>query len=305
MRTLLITNSFDITSDLLILELGTEKFVRINYDRPHDWKISISKNSFEISNGKETIKNTEISKGFWRKPFISNPSAAPYDEKYYLTEWKFLIFELISFIKSESKLIFNMPFPDYLLGKLTQERYASKYFIVPNSNLIINEKPNTNKQMIAKSISGESFSDGNVLYTVDVSHKELNEDIWFTQEKVTASHDMTVVHMYGKNFAYKFNRIELKTLDWRVEQFDTMQHWEKIETTNEFDQKVNNFMKDLDLTYGRLDFLMDDSLEEAVFLEVNKNGQWAWLDPKRENGLFETMISIISPNTKIPKYNEF
>jgi hypothetical protein len=300
MRTLLITNSFDITSDLLILELGTEKFVRINYDRPHDWKISISKNSFEISNGKETIKNTEISKGFWRKPFISNPSTTPYDEKYYLTEWKFLIFELISFIKSENKLIFNMPFPDYLLGKLTQERFASKYFTVPNSNLIINEKPNTNKEMIAKSISGESFSDGNVLYTVDVSHKELNDDIWFTQEKVTASHDMTVVHMYGKNFAYKFNRNELKTLDWRVEQFDTMQNWEKIETTNAFNEKINGFMKDLGLTYGRLDFLMDDSLEDAVFLEVNKNGQWAWLDPKRENGLFETMISIISPITKMP-----
>jgi hypothetical protein len=300
MRTLLITNSYDITSDLLIHSLGTEKFIRINYDRPKDWEITVTRNEFSINSAIGTIKNTEISKGFWRKPFISNPNTHPYDEKFYLMEWKFLIFELISFIKSEDKLVFNMPYPDYLLSKVTQERIAAKHFHVGDSKLTINRKPYTEKASIAKSLSGESFSDGNVLYTVDVSNKELNNDIWFIQEKIEATYDMTVVHMYNKNYAFKFNRDNLKTVDWRVEQFESRQHWEKFELSENFNIKINSFMQDLGLTYGRLDFLMGENAEDAVFLEVNKNGQWAWLDPNKDNGLFKTMISVVDPSTPFP-----
>jgi hypothetical protein len=41
----------------------------------------------------------------------------------------------------------------------------------------------------------------------------------------------------------------------------------------------------------------DPSFEEPYFLEVNKNGQWAWLDPNFDNGLFAEMCKVIDPET--------
>ena len=54
-------------------------------------------------------------------------------------------------------------------------------------------------------------------------------------------------------------------------------------------------MSDLGLHYGRLDLLFTG--EDYYFLEVNPNGEWAWLDFYGEIGLLGTMIEEISPRT--------
>ena len=57
-------------------------------------------------------------------------------------------------------------------------------------------------------------------------------------------------------------------------------------------------MNDCGLKFGRLDFLVVEN-NQIVFLEVNPNGQWAWLDPYNENGLMEAMIYQLSPITQV------
>jgi hypothetical protein len=55
-------------------------------------------------------------------------------------------------------------------------------------------------------------------------------------------------------------------------------------------------MDDLKLSFGRLDFLLDDE-ERYWFCEVNPNGQFAWLDLSGEFGVLQAIVNEISPST--------
>ena len=297
MRTLIITNSYDATSDLLIIKMGSENFIRINYDRPQDWKINLSVEKLIIESSLGKFTNEDIAKCIWRKPFLSNPLIEPFSEKFYLSELKYLLYELVTFMNEQGKLRFNLPYPDYLLGKVHQQRTAVKYLTVPNSNILLNITPSVEDPTIAKSLSAEQFSDGKVLYTVDVTNKELSPDLWYLQDKVVAEFDLTIVHIYGKNFGFQLSRTSLTGMDWRKEQLESIQLWEWYDIPNYFEENINKFMKELGLVYGRLDFLNDKNFTEPYFLEVNKNGQWAWLDPNFNNGLFAEICDVINPNT--------
>jgi len=297
MRTLLITSSYDATSDLLIAKMGSDKFIRINFDRPRDWSIRLTASDINIAMPHASFGSSDIAKCIWRKPFISEPLDEPFDEEYSKEEWKYTLYEIASLMKSQGKLRMNFPIPDYLAGKLMQQRLAKQYFQVAQVELTVNSQPNSTGEKIAKSLSSTPFADGKVLYTVDVSNKELSSDIWFIQEKINASFDVTVVYLYGQVFAYSLDRSSLKTLDWRKEQFTNAMNWisYKLEVTTI--EAIGSFMSLLGLVYGRLDFLLSADNNGLIFLEVNKNGQWAWLDPMFENGLFEAMIRVHDPDT--------
>jgi hypothetical protein len=54
-------------------------------------------------------------------------------------------------------------------------------------------------------------------------------------------------------------------------------------------------MSQLGLRFGRLDLLAGDTrCEQVWFLEVNPNGQWAWLDLGQDNGLFDAVITLLT-----------
>jgi D-alanine-D-alanine ligase-like ATP-grasp enzyme len=60
-------------------------------------------------------------------------------------------------------------------------------------------------------------------------------------------------------------------------------------------------MKRCALRFGRLDFVLED--DTLYFLEVNPNGQWAWLDLNDEVGLITAMVNAIQGKeiSAIPK----
>lgn len=298
MKTLLITSSYDATADLLVHAIGTEKFIRLNYDRPTDYAISLGINELSISASSNTYQLDDISKGMWRKPFISEPEDALFEETYYKDEWKYYLYETISLIRDTGRLRFNFPGPDYLFAKISQNRIAQKYFTVAKTQVTVNKPPNTKGNWIAKSLSGATFQNGNVLFTTDVSDKELDNAPWFLQERVNKPYDLTAVYVYGRTFLYQLARQSDMNLDWREEQFSVADRWEKVDCPEELGESISRFMADCNLCFGRLDFLSEEAAKNPVFLEVNKNGQWAWLDPKKEHGLFDLMCRIYDPNTK-------
>jgi hypothetical protein len=56
-------------------------------------------------------------------------------------------------------------------------------------------------------------------------------------------------------------------------------------------------MDEMGLQFGRLDFLLNEL--GYHFLEVNTNGEWAWLDPDGRHGLLPKVVDEISPDTPI------
>jgi len=71
--------------------------------------------------------------------------------------------------------------------------------------------------------------------------------------------------------------------------------WRPHELPQSVRDGIFAFMRDLGLHFGRLDFLFDGS--RHLFLEVNPNGQWGWLDTQGNHGLLNKIIAEISPAT--------
>jgi D-alanine-D-alanine ligase-like ATP-grasp enzyme len=60
-------------------------------------------------------------------------------------------------------------------------------------------------------------------------------------------------------------------------------------------------MRRLGLTFGALDFVMTAD-GDLVFLEVNPNGQWLWLDDQLDFGISEAVAAWLAlPSVRSPQ----
>jgi hypothetical protein len=120
---------------------------------------------------------------------------------------------------------------------------------------------------------------------------------WFLQGKYDAAYDLTVVFVDGKQFGFLLDRGLFPGLDWRKsignEQVDSA--WMQVALPPPLQGAITSIMRDLRLRFGRLDLLAKTpDCKEVAFLEVNPNGQWAWLDLKQTNGLFDVVLDFLT-----------
>ncbi|MFA9220740.1 MAG: hypothetical protein ACEQSL_06090, partial [Sediminibacterium sp.] len=148
---------------------------------------------------------------------------------------------------------------------------------------------------VAKSLSTALTNQNRVLFTTKVKRGDLNNKYpWYLQTLIHAHLDVTVVFINQKLFAFELDR-KSGLIDWRKEINKNEQVWRQHKLKPEIEEGIIKFMNDIKLNFGRLDFLVES--EDYYFLEVNPNGQWAWLDLNNENGLLNEMINQISPDS--------
>ena len=152
---------------------------------------------------------------------------------------------------------------------------------------------------IVKSLTSRRIVGAATLYATRVREDELDPAVpWMIQDYVHASKDITVAYVRGEIFAFELDRQSFieKTIDWREMGPDAVTDaWAVHELPGSMKEAVKSFMADLCLHYGRLDLLMVE--DKYVFLEVNANGEWAWLDFDGKAGLRDRIIEEIHPLT--------
>jgi hypothetical protein len=300
MKTLLITNSYDETSDFLLSDLAPEQVFRLNYDLIKEYEIFFEGAEYTITNSAFSVSKNEIVKVFWRKAFLGAEIFDGNITRFHAAEYKYILREIMNFSRNENKFVLNFPDADNFSGKIYQNSIATKYFKIPETFFISSQNPiEINENKIIKSLSSKTFEDGKVLYTTDISGKTLKpKNPYYIQDKISSKYDVTIVYVYGKLFSYCLDRELFKGLDWRNNPFEMAMHWRPFEISEQSKNGVKFIMSELGWSYGRLDFLTDGN--ELVFLEVNPNGQWGWLDPNKDNGLFSAMRDCIDPNKPMP-----
>jgi glutathione synthase/RimK-type ligase-like ATP-grasp enzyme len=55
-------------------------------------------------------------------------------------------------------------------------------------------------------------------------------------------------------------------------------------------------MTELNLRFGAIDFILDES-GEYVFLEINPNGQWAWIERKTGYKISSEIVNLLVNET--------
>jgi glutathione synthase/RimK-type ligase-like ATP-grasp enzyme len=182
------------------------------------------------------------------------------------------------------------------VGKIVQMTIAKTYFNVPNWSVELNNRL-SDGICVAKSLSTALTSNNKIIYTTKVIKEKLDVKYpWYLQDLIEAELDITIVYIDGKSFAYELMR-KKDLIDWRKEINKEKQEWKIHEISIDFENAIIAYMSRLSLKFGRLDFLFNSG--NYYFLEVNPNGQWAWLDLENKNGLMTEMITQISPITKV------
>lgn len=296
---LIITNSYDVTTDLLLDRLPDGRVFRLNFDQIDRYRIRFDRSGFSITapDGRAVGSGT-VAKAYWRKPFSAEPDKAVLGaaHQYAQAEWRYLLNEIVNLLWSSGRFVLVEPFAELRTGKVIQLLYAERVFHVPPYEFVSNASP-VATEAVVKSLSSEPV-DGKVLFTTKVQTGDLDHRYpWFLQKYVPAAFDVTAVYIRGKVFAFKLHRDFLEeSPDWR-RYISREPQWTPIVLPEDLLQSVTLYMDDLNLNFGRLDFLLDD--EQCYwFCEVNPNGQFAWLDLDGECGLLQAVVEEISPSTE-------
>lgn len=303
--TLLYTNSYDGTSDLLVSKLGGDAVFRLNFDLWRDYKIRITPADFDIQNplGRR-IDGRIVAKVYWRKPsptreiFPERPVSQA--EVYMEEELWYALRDVIALLWSDGRVVLVEPFAELRVGKIVQLRVAADLFKVPGWKVVRgSDEFADERHAVVKSLTLKRVAPGSVLYATRVSERDLDPSApWFVQDYVDASADVTVVFVRRQLFAFELARQSFiaRSIDWREVSLDPESgRWKPHRLPESMIHAITTYMGRLSLDYGRLDFLLRDN--EYTFLEVNPHGEWGWLDPDGRHGLLDAILREVSPLT--------
>lgn len=305
---IIFSTSYDTTVDLLIHYLKSVDVFRFNSDRWEDYKIEMSPAGFRIEDPTgRAVCSRDVKKAFWRKPAKNKdmfPEVPIPEEKAYCeTEVWYVMREMVNILWGENKIVLIEPLADLRAGKFVQLKLACKYFKIPKYQFRLGYKTlfNNDSEVVTKSltldpVAGDTHA---VIFATKVEDKALSQAYpWMVQEYIHAEADVTVVFVRDQLFAFELDRRPFldKTVDWRELPVDeTSDNWMPHTLPTDIEKGIFDFMGSLLLHFGRLDFLYNKGC--YYFLEVNPNGQWAWLDAGGKLGLTSKIVDEISPET--------
>ncbi len=298
---LLVTSVGDITSDLLC-EWAGQRVLRLNLEHHQHYHLRLDERSFEVADRfGRSLTNESLGNIIWRKP-VDDVEPSLGQEWYAFHEFRYAVRALVSArIREAPRTVPINPFQLSQIDKLSQLRAAAALFAVPEWTFTTQPSRVRLSHAITKTWCGKPVlgtgTPPNVLFATPVEVSSLADGWpWFIQQQIDAAFDLTIVHVDGRNFGYALDRSLFEGLDWRphIGSDKTNGGWQAVSLASGLSERINGLMKTLGLRYGRLDFLSNDKdAGNPWFLEVNPNGQWAWLDPTLKNGLFEAMTAFL------------
>ena len=138
-----------------------------------------------------------------------------------------------------------------------------------------------------------------VIYTnaVLADHLQLLETVRHSpvifQERVEKASDIRVTVVGTKVFATEIHSQQksVTVVDWRR---DTLSLRHTVhELPEQVGQQCAEFVKSYGLTFGALDIVRTPS-SEYVFLELNPNGQWAWIEALTHQPITDSLIEVLT-----------
>jgi hypothetical protein len=300
------TNSYDLSADAIIRRLGADAVFRLNLDLWQDYAISIARERVAITNARgRSVTSSDIAKFLWRKP-LTNQQLFPdrtiaRERLFEEEELAYAMREVWNAMYLSGRAVLIDPLSDSVAGKLLQAHIAAAYFAVPEWEMVSGRPSHTgaSESRVVKSLTSLRTRERSVLFTTRVEEEQLSATSpWLLQTYVPAEYDVTVVAIRDALFAFRLSRADFPPdiIDWRrARAMMPAQAWVRHELPPAIAAAIRKFMTDMSLHYGRLDFLLAG--DTYVFLEVNPNGEWGWLDPSGEFGILATLADELSPDT--------
>jgi hypothetical protein len=295
---LVLTHSQDVTTDAVLNFLPDLEVFRFNIDlwRDYDWQVN--QNTFILRDpiGREcsdAITHAVYLRKLLFQPVLIDVPAGGSEEAWTRGEVEALWLGLRDLAMETQRLALVHPSPYGRWNKIRQMRVASQFFRVPEWSAYHSNTCPLEGSVVVKSFGQSNIGKGGILAVREVNPGQLSPDYpWFVQKSLSKStHDVTIACVGEKIFAYQLSRDSFEGEDCRFPSVLQSLPWQRFELTREEEKKVRDFMEATGFTFGRLDFLRDD--QGLWFLEINPNGQFAWLDAECKDGLIEAVADAI------------
>ncbi len=303
---LVLTHSEDVTTDVVLDRLTDVEVFRFNIDLWCDYEWRIDADGFILRDPtgrtceEEAVHAVYLRKLYFNPPLIDVPAGGS-EENWLRGEIEDVWTGIRDLAMESGKLALVHPSPRGRWNKMRQMRVASRFFRIPPWSAFRADKPPLEAPVVTKTFGARHIGGGGLVTVREVDPRALSPDYpWFIQRKVeAATHDVTVAWVNGEVFAYELSRSLFDGVDCRIPSTTHNLPWHPCELSPEETEAVAGFMRETGYSFGRLDFLRDGG--GLWFLEVNPNGQFAWLDPQGENGLLDAVADAIR---KVHRRNE-
>ncbi|NQV50455.1 MAG: hypothetical protein HQ507_08155 [Candidatus Marinimicrobia bacterium] len=318
---LVITNRSDLSSDYLILKIKERSipFARLNTeDYGIDYKIDINlsktSNRFVIKyKDGITIEDEEIS-----AVYFHHPSPPIVEDVVTKIDQEFAAREALEVLRSIWRMIPEKKWlnhPKYLwraVNKVEQLLEAVNIgFHIPNT-LITSDKDSvssfiesTNNHIIAKAVKhGFVYREKEIwvasthrLSSSYLQGYETYAEIPISyQHEIDKAYDIRVVVVGHQVFATAIHsQVHEETeVDWRLgDMLDIDLNHEKIKLPGGIENKCRDLVKLFSLRYSSMDMVYSKD-GEYFFLELNPNGQWAWIEQEVGYPIRESIIDTLT-----------
>jgi glutathione synthase/RimK-type ligase-like ATP-grasp enzyme len=297
MTILFITRKDDVHADMVARHLINRKinFFRLNTECSTEYSFKLNLNNGSIVNQVTglTLNLTEVKSVYLRRRSVpENLPLSENDKKFAEREWTKFTRNIWVCLRN-CKWMNNPKSIEMAQDKLLQLQVAKSIgFSVPDTlmtNSMQEVKIFSNKRkIIYKAFDGGSLYPGSdksiysTILTDDLLNKipesYLQVCPGFFQEYIEKSYELRVTIVGDKIFAAKIDSqssIQTK-IDWRQSGNEFVNH-DIISLTNEEEFKCKAILKYYGLNYGAIDLIRMPN-NELYFLEVNSNGQWAWIE---------------------------
>ncbi len=307
---LLLTNSHDITTDILMPYLTAREAVfRFNIDLWRDYHWRINADGYELSDPTgRSCREDQVGAVYERKVMFDPPTIdvpAFGSQESWLREEVFAIWAGIKDLAmGAGKLALIHPSPTGNWYKMRQMRLARKYFPVLPWEMLHGVAPQLGDSVVCKANTGAPMGSKHCFNVNRVDPKRIDTSFpWFLQVAGEAESEVTVAYIAGRVFASQMKRTGLRHTDSRQATVTGEATWEPCELSEEESRAVCELMGETGLSFARLDFLR--TAQGLTFLELNPNGQFAWMDLQDKRGMLSAIVDeIMRVHTKnLPPIN--
>lgn len=316
MKVLIISNKSDVTSDFIVKELKEKKIEFFRFNTEELTKscfitLDFTKDSYVIQDIITNKKNDlrEFSSVYFRRPEI--PSVNNSDLT--IGEEAFLKNEIAYTLEGVYKIIRNAYWVSPLFSirqaenKIYQLDVAKSLgFIIPESIVtndyeeFMNFYERNERNCIIKPIKSgliKDKTDSKVIFTnslsdIPILKADFEMSPNYIQKRIQKKGDIRVTMVGDKVFAtfiHSQEENQTKT-DWRRGEIE-LKHT-RIDLPDSINIKCIKLLSKLDLRFGAIDLIMDEK-GQFTFLEINPNGQWAWIERQTGYKISKEIVNLL------------
>lgn len=296
-KILIITNSGDETVSYIVHKYNSlADFIRINVDKFDCYQFGIDNVGWYIEYNHMRVTDDDIYSIYYRKPMF--PSLHLYQARYHSMIQR----DIISVVNgiADSFLGKVLSKPSILRkteNKVYQLIYASKHgWRIPKS-YIGNDIEQCNEfendlSIIKPLTTGKTYgSSGWELYQTNL-FKGLDADISLTplylQQYIQKQYEARLTIIEKNVYCVRIDT--QNKIDWRA---DYQNHkYSLISCPDIIVEKCMTMMSDFELQFGAFDFIVTPQ-NQWVFLELNPNGQWLWLEESLELDISRKIVEYL------------